>query len=182
METFNLPDYQRPKVKRGHVHYADRQFVYDRDGYCCLKCREKDNLTIDHIVPLVRGGKNHVSNYQTLCNQCNREKGEKCTDYRWNEEPNWDAGDWNNPGQFLNPVTIHKAERKKRQLLIEAAKPKKRKVENWVKDDIDFQRNPPQKVKALLGRKESPELIPKVFYTGPKVEYKYSERHVAVMV
>ena len=33
-------------------------------------------MTKDHIVPKIKGGKNHISNYQTMCSICNVEKGE----------------------------------------------------------------------------------------------------------
>lgn len=32
-------------------------------------------FTKDHIVPKSKGGKNHLSNYQTMCETCNNEKG-----------------------------------------------------------------------------------------------------------
>lgn len=34
-------------------------------------------FTKDHIQPKSRGGKNHLSNYQTMCDQCNYNKGNK---------------------------------------------------------------------------------------------------------
>lgn len=34
-------------------------------------------MTKDHIVPKSKGGKNHLSNYQTMCSVCNMEKGNK---------------------------------------------------------------------------------------------------------
>ena len=34
-------------------------------------------MTKDHIVPKSKGGKNHLSNYQTMCVTCNRDKGDK---------------------------------------------------------------------------------------------------------
>lgn len=36
-------------------------------------------MTKDHIVPKSKGGKNHLSNYQTMCSVCNVEKGSKTT-------------------------------------------------------------------------------------------------------
>jgi 5-methylcytosine-specific restriction endonuclease McrA len=32
-------------------------------------------LTVDHIVPISRGGKNGLYNLQVCCSQCNRNKG-----------------------------------------------------------------------------------------------------------
>jgi len=32
-------------------------------------------MTKDHIVPRAKGGKDNISNYQTMCTTCNQEKG-----------------------------------------------------------------------------------------------------------
>ena len=34
-------------------------------------------MTKDHILPKSRGGKNHISNMQTMCCRCNSKKGDK---------------------------------------------------------------------------------------------------------
>jgi len=38
------------------------------------------NLECDHIIPLARGGRTGMSNLQTLCKACNRQKGIKVAD------------------------------------------------------------------------------------------------------
>jgi 5-methylcytosine-specific restriction endonuclease McrA len=57
-----------------------RKYVYQRDKYQCQSCGKtslETNLSIDHIIPLSRGGKNDISNLQTLCLTCNQSKTNK---------------------------------------------------------------------------------------------------------
>jgi 5-methylcytosine-specific restriction endonuclease McrA len=39
-------------------------------------------LTPDHVVPLIRGGRNDIANIQPLCFDCNRQKHTDIADYR----------------------------------------------------------------------------------------------------
>lgn len=64
------------KVERGKVTNKIRFQIYERDGYRCRKCHRKTNdLEIDHIIPIAKGGKSTFNNLQTLCHRCNVEKG-----------------------------------------------------------------------------------------------------------
>lgn len=58
-----------------------RDQIFQRDKRC-LKCGTDKNLTIDHIVPLSKGGKKNISNLQTLCESCNVSKSDNIIDYR----------------------------------------------------------------------------------------------------
>ncbi len=54
-----------------------RKYVFERDRYQCQSCGKtklETQLTIDHIIPLARGGQNDISNLQTLCCDCNQQK------------------------------------------------------------------------------------------------------------
>jgi len=43
----------------------------------CVEGNKRILMTKDHIVPKARGGKNHISNMQTMCCHCNSAKGDK---------------------------------------------------------------------------------------------------------
>ena len=64
------------RVERGKVSNKMRFSIYKRDNYRCKKCgRRTDDLEIDHIFPIAKGGKSTYDNLQTLCRRCNKIKG-----------------------------------------------------------------------------------------------------------
>ena len=57
---------------------AVRIRVYKRDRFTCTYCGKAGNeaeLEVDHIVPISKGGSNHMSNLTTACRGCNQKKG-----------------------------------------------------------------------------------------------------------
>ena len=69
-----LFNYISHKMKNLRVN---RNRVYKRDNYECAYCGSKKELTIDHIIPKSRGGKNTWNNLITCCLSCNLKKGDK---------------------------------------------------------------------------------------------------------
>ena len=55
----------------------NRKRIFKRDNNECVYCGSKRNLTIDHIMPRSRGGKNTWSNLVTCCSNCNLRKGNR---------------------------------------------------------------------------------------------------------
>jgi 5-methylcytosine-specific restriction endonuclease McrA len=48
-----------------------------RDGFKCVYCSSGSNLTIDHVIPVSRGGRTIFENVVTCCYSCNEKKGNK---------------------------------------------------------------------------------------------------------
>ena len=49
----------------------------------CLCCGRSDlPLTVDHVIPVSKGGSNSIDNIQPLCGRCNSAKGTQIIDYR----------------------------------------------------------------------------------------------------
>lgn len=65
-----------------------RLALYMRDSFQCAYCgrdlrlASPEEVTLDHLVPRVAGGKNDSQNLVTACGQCNSSRGAKpWTDY-----------------------------------------------------------------------------------------------------
>ncbi len=55
-----------------------RRWVLRRDGYTCQYCGRTDGeLTVDHVVPVSRGGQTVWTNVVTACVPCNRKKANR---------------------------------------------------------------------------------------------------------
>lgn len=49
--------------------------VFLRDGFQCLYCGARHELTFDHVVPRSKGGRTSWNNIATACSPCNLKKG-----------------------------------------------------------------------------------------------------------
>ena len=86
--VFFTPNIPKPskKRKRTGVPKGIRNEVFKRDDYTCVQCwaqkgdvkpdGSKVKLEIDHKKPLAKGGTDEMSNLQTLCQDCNRNKND----------------------------------------------------------------------------------------------------------
>tara|TARA_B100000131_G_C18120573_1_gene612755 strand:- start:755 stop:1288 length:534 start_codon:yes stop_codon:yes gene_type:complete len=82
-KSFNIPSVivlQRVVKFRLSTPTCSRNGVFQRDHnvcqYCSVKFTDKE-LTLDHILPKSRGGKNTWDNLVAACKKCNQKKGDR---------------------------------------------------------------------------------------------------------
>jgi len=62
------------------IRQEKRLAIYLRDGLACCWCGasvdgEATQLTLDHLVPHIKGGSNDATNLVTSCHKCNTSRG-----------------------------------------------------------------------------------------------------------
>lgn len=70
----------KAKTGRNYISKSIRNDLYERDNYTCQYCKrefERDKLTIEHIIPVSKGGIDNIINYITVCRSCNSSKKDK---------------------------------------------------------------------------------------------------------
>ena len=75
----------RQKLAKGKFTSKDWREILEKYNYKCNVCEGKEPfmgqfyefLTVDHIIPLFRGGSNNKDNIQPLCGSCNSRKGNR---------------------------------------------------------------------------------------------------------
>jgi len=73
---------RRARESGGDLRQGDFGIVCVEYGNVCLSCGSIKNISLDHIVPISRGGVHSIMNIQPLCRSCNSKKGTKTIDYR----------------------------------------------------------------------------------------------------
>ena len=64
-------------VYKSRVPFSKRN-VFVRDKFVCVYCGSKDQrLTVDHVIPVSRGGKTNFDNCVSSCKPCNSNKGNR---------------------------------------------------------------------------------------------------------
>jgi len=80
-------EYARKKNAEGRFTTEEWELLKKAYGNKCAKCKNKEwkePLTVDHIIPLSKGGSNYISNIQPLCRSCNSSKRDKIEEYDGN--------------------------------------------------------------------------------------------------
>lgn len=70
-------------MKRNAMSQTTRFEVFKRDGFRCRYCgvtTASEELTVDHIIPVSKGGSDDLANLVTSCIPCNRGKSDRTLD------------------------------------------------------------------------------------------------------
>jgi 5-methylcytosine-specific restriction endonuclease McrA len=83
-DRISAQNHKRRAGRSTGEHYTAQQWndLCDKYGNVCLCCGSSHRLTVDHIIPLCKGGTNCIQNIQPLCYKCNRKKWKQTIDYR----------------------------------------------------------------------------------------------------
>ena len=80
----DIPKRTDIKPLKKYNHPDNRKFLYGEQGGHCNGCKvhfQMQNLTVDHIIAVSKGGTDHLSNLQLLCGHCNSVKGDRGQDH-----------------------------------------------------------------------------------------------------
>jgi DNA modification methylase len=75
---------QRTDLKIEPITKKVKERLFEDQNSCCNGCGLEFNilnLEIDHIIPKAKGGGDYYENYQLLCANCNRTKGDRPMEY-----------------------------------------------------------------------------------------------------
>lgn len=70
-----IMNYPQRKANWASMRSFWSRLIFARDNHRCQLCGSTKDLTVDHRLPLSRGGNNQPANFQTLCRSCNCKKG-----------------------------------------------------------------------------------------------------------
>lgn len=68
------------RQKRKSISKKDRFEIFKRDGFTCIYCGNvppRVVLEVDHVIPVSKGGSNHIDNLVSSCMDCNRGKSNR---------------------------------------------------------------------------------------------------------
>lgn len=57
-----------------NAYAKHRSLVFGRDGHACIYCGSVEQLVLDHVVPVSKGGSHGPENLATACKRCNSGK------------------------------------------------------------------------------------------------------------
>jgi hypothetical protein len=75
--VIRLVNYVNLPFHLGKGSFPTRALIYKRDDYECQYCGSEKDLTLDHVIPRSKGGRETWENLVACCAKCNLKKGSK---------------------------------------------------------------------------------------------------------
>ncbi len=76
--AFTMDRFKR--LQSGDLEWSSsiREWLHERESPDrCIYCGSQEKLTVDHMIPLSRGGPDHPDNAVMVCSHCNSSKGDR---------------------------------------------------------------------------------------------------------
>lgn len=68
---------RRARLANNGVFYVSKKELVNLYSRPCFYCGAKQNITLDHVVPIARGGRHSIGNLVAACKSCNSSKHKK---------------------------------------------------------------------------------------------------------
>lgn len=68
---------RRARLRGNGVFHVSKKEIKTILSKPCFLCESKNNIVIDHIIPIAKGGTHSIGNLQPLCDKCNSRKNSK---------------------------------------------------------------------------------------------------------
>ena len=78
---------RKAKMRNAGIFTISNTEIKKLMSSACNSCKTTNNIQLDHIMPIARGGRHSIGNLMPLCQKCNLQKGTKT----WFEYKLWKA-------------------------------------------------------------------------------------------
>jgi len=68
---------RRVRLQKGSIFAISKKDLKKLYSSNCVNCGTHENISLDHIIPISRGGRHSVGNLQAMCRSCNSSKRDK---------------------------------------------------------------------------------------------------------
>ena len=68
---------RRAIVKEAETNYISNKEISTLYASPCFYCGETERITMEHLIPLSRGGRHSIGNLAPMCESCNKSKNDK---------------------------------------------------------------------------------------------------------
>lgn len=80
-----------------------KQQIREKWEYKCAYCESTENLTIDHVIPQCKGGKDITKNVVCCCHSCNQSKGHQEWKLWYVQQSFYNEEKFNKIEEWVNP-------------------------------------------------------------------------------